>query len=68
MPSPNLKSEIHRMVGVQLPTFDVESKSAKIPNSLYSGGGGEVQLPTFDAESKSKIPNSLYGGGPTSNF
>ena len=49
----------------QLPTFDVESKSAKIPNSV----------PTFDgAEFKSaKNPNSLYGAGregwqPTSNF
>ena len=47
-----------------LPTFDAKSKSAKIPNSLYGEGWGEVQLPTFDAESKSaKIPNSLYGGG-----
>ena len=45
--------------------FDAESKSAKIPNSLYDGGRevGDNQLPTFDAESKSaKIPNSLYGG------
>ena len=52
----------------QLPTFDAESKSAKIPKSLHSGGGGggvhDSQLPTFDAESKSaKIPKSLYGGG-----
>ena len=51
-----------------LPTFDAESKSTKIPNSLCGGGAGEggsgVQLQTFDAESKSaKIPNSLYGGG-----
>ena len=40
-------------------------KSAKIPNSLYSGGGGGGgdQLSYFDAESKSaKIPNSLYSG------
>ena len=36
------------------PTFDAESKSAEIPNSLYGGWG----------ESKSaEIPNSLYGGG-----
>ena len=56
----------------QLPTLGTESKSAKIPKSLYGGGwvgvgGREVcdgQLPTFDAESKSaKIPKSLYGGG-----
>ena len=50
----------------QLPTFDAESKFAKIPKSLYGGGGGvhDSQLPTFDAESKSaKIPKSLYGGG-----
>ena len=61
----------------QLPTFDAESKSAKISNSLCGGGGGvgDGQLPTFDAECKSaKIPNSLCGyweGGvknPTSNF
>ena len=62
--------------GGQLPTFDAESKSAKIPKSLYGegGGGGVVhvgQLPTFDAESKSaKIPKSLYSGGGcmTANF
>ena len=47
----------------QLPTFDVQYKSAKIPNSLYSGWSGGPR-PTFDAQSKSdKIPNSLYGGG-----
>ena len=45
--------------GVQLPTFDAESKFTKITNSLYGKGGGE--LPTFDAESKSAIiPHSLY--------
>ena len=29
-------------VGNQLATFDAESKSVKIPNSLYSGGQGGV--------------------------
>ena len=49
--------------------FDAKSKIAKIPNSLYVGGGIQlpmtgVKLPTFDAKSKSaKIPNSLHGGG-----
>ena len=51
----------------QLPTFDAEAKSAKIPKSLYGGGGEgahDGQLPTFDAESKSaNISKSLYGGG-----
>ena len=47
--------------GGDLPTFNAESKSAKIPNSLYGWGDG-CYLPTFDAESKcAKIPNSLYG-------
>ena len=40
------------VVGDQLPTFDAESKFAKIPMLIYSGGFGD-QLPTFDAESKS---------------
>ena len=47
MLSPNLlRSQIPYMVGKgvvhdeQLPTFDAESKSAKIPNSLYTGGEG----------------------------
>ena len=69
MLSPNLlKSQIPNKVGGgrggevvgwggnQLPTFDAESKSAKIPNSPYGVGGGEGggdQLSTFDAESKS---------------
>ena len=49
----------------QLPTFDAEPKSTKIPKSVGGGGGRhDGQLPTFDAESKSaKIPKSLYGGG-----
>ena len=64
-----------RRGGNKLPTFDAESKSAKVPNSLYEKGGGGVknELPTFDAESKSaKISNSLYekggGGGGGMNF
>ena len=39
----------------QFPTFDAESKFAKIPNSHVRWGGGGVwwnQFPTFDAESK----------------
>ena len=51
------------VVGDQLPIFDAESKFAKIPKLIYSGGFGD-QLPTFDAESKSaKIPKSLYSVG-----
>ena len=46
----------------QLPTFDAESKSAKIPKSLYQGGR-KIQLPTFDAESKSAIVPNLVGEG-----
>ena len=75
MPSPNLlkfQSPIYGGKGGggvgdnQFPTFDAESKSAKIPKSHYGGKGGGVgdnQFPTFDAESKStKIPKSHYGG------
>ena len=66
--------------GTQLPTFDAESKSAKIPCTVCvcwgwrgGGGGAGTQLPTFDAEIKSaKIPISLCGGvgveDPSSNF
>ena len=65
--------------GKQFPTFDAESKFAKIPNAHVQGWGwgGLVrnQFPTFDAESKfAKIPNShVQGGGgkgwkPISNF
>ena len=51
----------------QLPTFDAESKSAKIPNSLYNWRGRGNQLSTFDAESKSA---KIRGGGGVwiSNF
>ena len=50
----------------QIPTFDPESQSAKIP--YISGGRGvQTQLPTFDPESKSaKIQNSLSVGGGSS--
>ena len=57
-----------------IPTFDAESKSAKIPKSHFGEGGREVgiQLPTIDAESKSaKIPKSQFqvgGGGLEFNF
>ena len=52
-------------VGNQLPTFDAQSKSAKMWQFHYGGGGeGCDQLPTFDAESKcAEIPKSHYGGG-----
>ena len=54
-------------MGVGDKLFDAESKSAKIPNSLYKVGGGEggggLGVEPVDAESKSvKIPNSLYKG------
>ena len=60
MLSPNLlKSQSPFMVGGgvhdgQLPTFDAESKSAKIPKSLYGGGGG--------------VRGCGWGKNPTSNF
>ena len=39
-----------RGIGNQLPTFDAESKSAKIPGSLYGRVEGlGNQLPTFGA-------------------
>ena len=42
--------------GVWWPTFDAESKFAKIPNSHVQGGRGGCRgggwWPTFDAESK----------------
>ena len=78
MLSPNLlKSQSPVGVGMggwgevhdgQVPTFDAESKSAKIPKSSWGQGGRgcmmtNFQLPT-DAESKSaKIPKSDGGGG-----
>ena len=45
------------VVNDKLPTFDAESKSAKIPNSLYGVVGAGVggvgnELLVFDAESK----------------
>ena len=52
--SPNpLKSQIPYtvrgdQVGIQLPTFDADSKSAKIPNSLYGWEG--CQWPTFKSQ------------------
>ena len=56
-------------VGNQLPTFDVESISAKIPKSkspILGGVGGGVmnQLPIIETESKStEIPKSLFRWG-----
>ena len=51
--------------GAWQPTFDAESKNAKILNSHLAGG--KCWRPTFDAESKNaKIPNShccRWGGG-----
>ena len=73
IPSPNqLRSQYPKVslggwgggVGNQLPTFDAESKSAKIPKSHFRGvGGGGIQLSTFNAESNSgKIPKSHFWG------
>ena len=50
------------------PTFDAESKNAKIQISIFKGGGGGGVScrPTFDAESKNaKIQISIFfwGGG-----
>ena len=44
------------------PTFDAESKNAKIPISHFCRcGKGEGWWPTFDAESRNaKIPNSHF--------
>ena len=54
------------------PTFDAESKNAKIPNSHFCRcGKGEGWWPTFDAESiNAKIPNSHFcrWGGLAANF
>ena len=89
MLSPNLlRSQIAYMVvggqggregGVQdeqLPTFDAESKSAEIPNSLY--GGGVFMTANFQPLMlspnllRSQIPYTLGGGGwggfMTTNF
>ena len=56
-----------RVCDDQFLTFDVESKSAKIPKFHYSWGGGGVsnnRFPTFDTEYKSaKIPKSHYSEG-----
>ena len=61
----------------QLPTFDTESKSPKIPKFHYNGWEGVGnQLPTFDAESKSaKVERAIMvvglvgdGRGLAANF
>ena len=47
------------------PTFEAETKSAKIPIP-HTVERGEMwdQFPTFDGETKSlQVPNSLYGSG-----
>ena len=73
MLSPNLlKSQIPWWGGGvhdgQLPTFDAESKSAKIPNCLGGGGGGgcmmaNFQLQTFLESKSAQIPKSIRGRG-----
>ena len=73
MLSPNLlRSQIPYMVGggggLWQPTFDAESKSAKIPNSLYGGWGGRVvhdsQLLMLSPNLlRSQIPYMVGGGG-----
>ena len=59
MLSPNLpKSQISFTVGggqgagIQLLTFDAGSISARIPNSLYGGGGGSMRGGWVDQLSK----------------
>ena len=64
--------------GNQFPTFDAESKFAKIPNShvqgQVGGGGGGNQFPTLMLSPnllKAQISMSRVGGGwwkPISNF
>ena len=58
--------------GIHVPTFDAESQSPKIQNSLCLGGGGGggigsgIPVLTFHAESQSakiQIPCVLGGGG-----
>ena len=60
--------------GVQLPTSDAESKSAKIPKSIYGGGwggggGGGVLGSTFQllmlspSLLKSQSPYTMWGVG-----
>ena len=76
MPSPNLlKTQIPHMVvmrggaGEQHPTFDVESKTAKNTNSLYSRGGGGELGPNFQLLMpspnllKTQIPYTVRVGG-----
>ena len=52
---------------IDVPTFDVESKSTKIKNSQCPVGGRFIDFTTFDAESKSaknlKNPYFWFGGG-----
>ena len=57
-------------VKIQLPIFDAESKSAKIPKSLYSrGGGGGGMMANFQLSIaspnllKSQSPFMVGGGG-----
>ena len=76
MLSPNLLNSQIPYVGgrgvenADFPTFDTESKSAKIPNSLcgQGGGGGVGRAQTFKILLspnllKSQIPYAAGGGG-----
>ena len=69
-----LKFQIHIFAGGECwqPTFDAESKNAKIPKSHFCRCvKGEGWWPTFDAESRNvKIPNSHFcrWGGLAANF
>ena len=68
--SPNCHFWLGGGPGTQLSTFDAESKSAKIPNSLYGGGGigpnFQLLMPSSNLL-KSQIPFE-GGGGLGSNF
>ena len=68
------RGEVHDS---QFPTFDAESKSAKIPKSFYGGQGVGSVMANFQLLMlnpnllKSKNPFTVWGGGgknPTSNF
>ena len=71
---------VPRMRDSRLPTFDAESKSAKIPKSLYGGGGwgwGVCMMADFQLLMlspnllKSQSPFTVGRGGgknQTSNF
>ena len=75
LPIPKIKMPISLYgggggTGNQLPTFDAESKSAKITNSLYGGGGAGHQLPKGKCKiSEPKSQSEIYiSGGEGGQF